>query len=300
LSPGGEGVECQPISMHEPAAIWTIAILAVTALTSFQGFRHPAFLERYIFNPAAVLRDKEYDRLITSGFLHADWVHFGFNAFSLYSFGGLVEEIFGAGTLLLIYFGSILGGSLLSLYLHRHHDYRALGASGGVCGVIFASIFLVPGGRIMMFPLPVPIPAWLYAILFLVGSFIGLRRQIGNIGHDAHLGGAVIGLLITTALHPGIVRASPVLYAAVMTVSVALFGYLWLNPLFLPPASLWARWRQRRAGEKARRAGARALTKEEEIDCLLDKISRSGLHTLNAAEKKELNSFSARKRPPGQ
>ena len=286
--------------MSEPIAIWTLAILVVTALTSFQGFRSPAFLERYIFDPAAVLGHKEYYRLITSGFLHGDWFHFGFNAFSLYSFGSAVETVFGAGTLLPIYFGSILGGSLLSLYLHRHHDYRALGASGGVCGVIFASIFLLPGGGVMVFPVPVAIPTGLYAILFLVLSFIGLRRQTGNIGHDAHLGGAIIGLLIATALHPGIVRASPVLYAAVMTLAVGLFAYLWWNPLFLPPASLWARWRQRRAAGQARRAGARELSKEEEIDCLLDKISRSGHHTLTAAEKRELNSLPDRKRPPGQ
>ena len=124
--------------------------------------------------------------------------------------------IYGPRTLLLIYFSSILGGSLLSLFIHRHHDYRALGASGGVCGVIFASIFLLPGSSITMFPLPIGIPAYLYAVLFLVGSCIAHRRRSDNIGHDAHLGGAIIGLLVAAALYPKLIFAAPWVIAGVL------------------------------------------------------------------------------------
>ncbi len=281
--------------MNEPIGPCTLAIIALMALASFQAFRSPAFMAKFIFDPTAILRDKEYWRLISSGFLHGDWMHFFFNAYSLYAFGNYLELIFGFGTLLLIYFGSILGGNLLSLYLHRHHNYRALGASGGVCGVIFASIFLLPGGGIYLFPVPFAIPSWLYAILFIVGSFVGLRRQIGNVGHDAHLGGAIIGLLITTALHPAIVQEGPLLYGTVMVLAVGLFVYLWLNPLYLPTANPLARWPHFRANTRTPRASQETpLREQEEMDRLLEKIAKSGLDGLTPAERKRLETLSKR------
>ena len=102
-------------------------------------------MERWIFNPRAILVDKDYHRLYTCGLIHANWTHFAFNAFSFYSFARGIEMLYGPSTMLFIYGCSILGGSLLSLIIHRNHEYRALGASGGVCGIIFASIFLLPG-----------------------------------------------------------------------------------------------------------------------------------------------------------
>lgn len=285
--------------MNEPLAPATILIVVITAIVSFRGFGNRRFLERFLFDPQAILRDREHYRLVTSAFLHADMFHLFFNVFSLYSFGSGIELVFGLRDLLLIYFGSILGGSVLSLWLHRHHEYRALGASGGVCGVIFASIFLMPGGSVVIFPVPVPLPAWLFAIVFLVVSFIGLRRQLGNVGHDAHLGGAIIGLLLTTALHPRIVPASPRLFAAVMLLSAALFVYLWLNPLLLPPRSLLARWREWRAARRTRPREMSLADAHAELDRLLDKIARSGMDSLTAAERQRLRSLAARTKRAG-
>ena len=282
--------------MDGPPAICTLAILLITGATSFQGFRNPAFQERFIFDPAAILRDKEYFRLVTSGFLHVDWIHFAFNAFSFYSFARLIEFVFGIPTLLLIYFGSIIGGSLLSLYIHRHHEYRALGASGGICGVIFASIFLLPGGGIMMFPLPVPIPTWLYAVLFIVGSFIAMKRQIGNIGHDAHLGGAIVGLLVATALHPSIVPASPKLYFGVMGLSAAMLAYLWLNPMLLPASSFLGRWHDFLSETRWRWTKSTQAREDKEMDRLLEKIASSGIHSLSLLERKRLDLLAERRR----
>ncbi len=284
--------------MNQPAAICTILILVLTGCVTFLGFRDPRFQARLIFNPTAILRDKEYYRLVTSGFLHADWIHFGFNAFSLYAFGQNVEAWFGVGTLLLIYFGSIVGGGLLSLYLHRHHEYRALGASGGVCGVIFASIFLLPGGGVMVFPLPIAIPSWLYAIVFLLGSFAALKRQVGNIGHDAHLGGAVVGLLITTALYPGIVRENPVLYPVVLGLALVLFGYLWLHPLYLPSRNLADLWQDLRSRTTRRDEPEDAEPDRQVVDQLLEKISRTGLGSLTRSERRQLERFSKERGNP--
>jgi len=203
--------------------------MAVTVLVSIGGFASAPFMERCLFEPEAILRYRQYHRLITSGFLHANWPHLAVNMFSFYSFGGSIESLIGPSTLLVVYFSSILGGNLLSLLLHRNHAYRALGASGGVCGVVFASIFLIPGSSVYLFPVPVPIPASIFAVLFIVISFFGIQSRRGNIGHDAHLGGAVIGLLVTTLLHPVIIAESPILWMTVVALSVALFIYLHVN-----------------------------------------------------------------------
>jgi membrane associated rhomboid family serine protease len=216
--------------MNEPIAPFTIVIVAVTALVSAAGFASPRVTERYLFESEMILRRRQYERLVTSGFLHANWAHLLVNMFSFYSFGGYLESIIGAPTLLTVYFSSILGGNIVSLLLHRSHAYRALGASGGVCGIVFASIFLLPASSVYVFPIPVPIPSSIYAVVFIAISFFGIRSRRGNIGHDAHLGGAIIGLVVTTLLHPRIVPARPILWTAVMGISIALFAYLYRNP----------------------------------------------------------------------
>ena len=112
-----------------------MTVLVLTALASIYAFQRPGIRERWIFNPQAILADKEFYRMFTCGLIHADWVHFAFNAFSFYSFAQNIEFIYGAKTMLVIYGSSIVGGSMLSLLIHRHHEYRALGASGGVCAL---------------------------------------------------------------------------------------------------------------------------------------------------------------------
>ena len=277
----------------EPLALATMAILIVTAVATLAAFQRPALRERWIFNPQAILADKQYERMLTSGLIHADWPHFIFNAFSFFLFARLIEGTYGMTTLLLIYCASILGGSLLSLVIHRHHDYRALGASGGVCGVIFAFIFLVPGSSIVVFPLPFGIPAILYAVIFLVASFVGQRRQIGNIGHDAHLGGAIIGLLTATAMYPKLVFAAPATFAVVLGVSLAILSLLVFDPfrLLLRKADEPV---VRNDGERMRRYRENRNRNEKivEVDALLDKVSRNGMESLSAAQRKNLEQLS--------
>jgi len=216
--------------MNEPTGLFTIVIIAITALVSAAGFASPPFVERYLFEPEMVLRRAQYYRLLSSGFLHANVAHLVVNMFSLYSFGGSIESTAGAPTFIVIYFSSMLGGNLLSLFLHRNQAYRALGASGGVCGVIFASIFLIPGSSVYMLPVPVPIPSSVYAVLFIAISIFGIQSGRGNIGHDAHLGGAIIGLIVTTLLYPRIVTQNAYLWTLVMGIAVVLFIYIYRNP----------------------------------------------------------------------
>ncbi|MEZ4396923.1 MAG: rhomboid family intramembrane serine protease [Candidatus Krumholzibacteriia bacterium] len=215
--------------MDASPALVTVAIIIATVVVSALGFRDEQVVRRFLFDVQAVRAGQLY-RLFTAGFLHASLPHLLFNMFSFYSFARLIEQVYGPLPLALIYVAAILGGNLLALAMHRNQVYRALGASGGVCGVIFASIFLLPGGSVTVFPIPMAIPSWLFAILFVVATGAGMRSGFGNIGHDAHLGGAIIGLLVTTALYPGIVARSPALYAAVMALSVGLLIYTYRRP----------------------------------------------------------------------
>jgi membrane associated rhomboid family serine protease len=271
---------------HNPIAWATFALIAATCVFSFLGFRDQRFEDRYIFCPGSILSGKEYFRLVTSGFLHANVPHLLFNMMSLYSFGTAIEFIYGPIQLLLIYFASIIGGDLLSLWLHRHHEYRAYGASGGVCGIIFAHIVLLPGGSIGAFFIPLSIPTWAYAILFLLGSFYALKASKDNVGHDAHIGGAIIGLLTATALHPEVIRYQPMLLASLLTISVGLFIYLFKNPLFLPIKSFVGSSSTR----KQKPTSFRERTRE--VDRILEKISTHGLHSLKEEERQLLHSMS--------
>jgi membrane associated rhomboid family serine protease len=272
--------------MSPETPIATILIIIATGVVSFLAFNNGALKDKLIFSSQAILANKEYYRVVTSAFVHADWPHLFFNMFSLYLFAENMEPAIGIGCFVLIYFASIIGGGLLSLYLHRHHEYFSLGASGGVCGIIFSSVFLFPGSRIGFFFLPVGIPGWLYAILFLGSEFYGGRRQQANIGHDAHLGGAIIGLLTATALFPEIVRWSPRLYATVIVLTLGMFVYFWKNPLNLPLAN-WLR-HESAPREKLHRPGPTA----EEVDAVLDKVSREGVQSLTKKEREILEKAS--------
>lgn len=181
--------------------LWTIII--GTGIASIKGFENDFFFNRYKFNISAILEKKQYERLLTSGFLHADWAHLFFNMLALYFFGPVVIDHLSSNLFLFIYFGSMLGGSLLSFYTEKNRpSYSAIGASGAISGIIYAAIAIDPHLKMMIFPLPVALPGWLFAIAYLYYSIFGMRNAWGNTGHSAHLGGAVSGLLLTLCIFP--------------------------------------------------------------------------------------------------
>ncbi len=281
--------------MDMPITTCNGLVILVTSVVSYLGFRNSEVRQRYLFEPESILAGKQYYRLVTSGFLHADWSHLFLNMLTLYWFGSGVEAFVGSTRYLMVYFGAIVGGSLLSLYVHRHHVYQAYGASGGACGLIFAHILLFPWSRIMVFPLPYYIPTWLYAIGFVVGSFYALKRGKDNIGHDAHLGGALVGFLIAAALVPAAVRYNFRIFLLLLGLNLGVLIYLWFNPLFLPSESFLdrgcsaepKRWRVIR-----RRPAPRQL----KVDDILEKVSKSGIHSLSAEEKAALTRTSEKYR----
>jgi membrane associated rhomboid family serine protease len=285
----------------ERYAYCNYAVMAVTCWVSFLGFRDAGFEADYIFWPEAILARRQYYRLLTSGFLHLNWYHLAMNMASLYFFGPLIELHYGPAQFLLIYLAAMVGGDLLALYLHRFHDYRALGASGGVSGIILAHIFLFPGGKIGMMFAPIGIPSWLYAVAFLLASFYGMQRQMTNVGHDAHLGGALVGMFTAAALHPLVIRHSPRLFAAISVGTALLFIYVARNPLFLPLDGLDFTKKESRPTRKRfflfprRKSQAPPTTfsrPDRRVDAILQKISAQGLHSLSEEERKLMDEVS--------
>ena len=182
-----------------------LIIIAVTAIISFIAFNNQQLFEKYKFNVGAILQKKEYIRLLSAGFLHADLMHLLFNMMTLYFFGPIVVEAFGEIGFLLVYFGSILLGNIFSLYLYKNQPwYSAIGASGGVSGILFASIAMIPDLGIMFFFIPIPIPGYIFGFLYFAYSVYMMLnpKQHDNIGHAAHLGGAFFGLVYAIALQP--------------------------------------------------------------------------------------------------
>ncbi len=178
----------------------TIIIIAANVIISYKGFGDFGFFEKYKFNVGALRRGEQF-RLFSSGFLHVDNSHLFFNMFSLYFFADIVINDLGIYGFLIIYVGSLLLGNLLSLYFHKEeYHYSAVGASGAVMGVIYSAILLKPGMSLYMFFIPIPIPAYLFGIGYLLYSIYGMKNRVGNIGHDAHFGGAIGGYVITLIL----------------------------------------------------------------------------------------------------
>jgi membrane associated rhomboid family serine protease len=294
----------------ERYAYCNLLVIAITCLVSFLGFRDAAFKDKYLFWPEAILAWRQSYRLITYGFLHQDGLHLLMNMLSLYFFGPLIERIYGPAQFLAIYLAAMIGGGLLALYVHRYHDYRALGASGGVAGIIFAYILLFPVGSINIYFLPIGIPSWLYAIVYLAGSFYSMQRGMSNVGHDAHLGGALVGLFTAASFHPSAIRYHPWWFAGITVGTVLLFIYLARNPLFLPLEGIDftkakgrpATWPKRFSGifhftrRKSPTAPVPFSRPEREVDALLRKISESGFDSLTKEEKDMLNEISSKYR----
>lgn len=206
--------------------IATIVIIGATFIVSIMGFGNRRLVERCLFSVGAVIRNKELHRLITSQFIHAGWGHLIFNMISLYSFGAIVERQFGPLFLAALYFCGALCGDLVALAIKRKNPgYAAVGASGAVCAVIFASIFLLPGGSIYIMPIPVPIPSWAYAIIFMAVSLYGMGSANSMIGHEAHVGGALAGIAWAVISDSSVLARDYLLLAALTVPVIILLVY---------------------------------------------------------------------------
>ena len=184
----------------------TVVIITANAIMSFKGFSDRLFFEKYKFNVGNIRRGEQI-RMFSSGFLHVDVTHLLFNMFTLYFFADAVISKLGNFNFIIIYLASLIFGNLLSLYFHKEeYWYSAVGASGAVTGVLYAAILLQPEMELMMFFIPIPIPGYIFGIGYLAYSIYGMKKGIGNIGHDAHFGGAIGGYVVTLLLMPSLFK----------------------------------------------------------------------------------------------
>lgn len=184
----------------------TVLLIAINIIISFIGFSNRDFMRKLIMWPYGVKREKQYYRMVSSGFLHADYIHLFFNMFTLYFFGSNLEIIFGQYQLggstayLVLYFLGLIVSDIPSYLKHRNDPgYQSLGASGAVSAVVFAVILFNPWGAIYIYG-AIKISAAVYAVLYIIYCIYMGRQSHDNVNHDAHLWGAVFGLAFAILL----------------------------------------------------------------------------------------------------
>ncbi len=204
--------------------IATIVIIAANVLVSFKGFNDGTFFERYKFGIGPIKAGQK-ERMLTSGFLHVDLTHLFFNMFTLYFFANVVISWFGPGKFLIIYFISLIAGSLLALFFHKNEPhYSAVGASGAVTGILYAAILLQPDMQLGIMFIPIPLPAYVFGIGYLLYSIYGMKSRLGNIGHTAHFGGAIGGYATTLLFMPKLIITDTVMVLLLAVPIIILFA----------------------------------------------------------------------------
>lgn len=188
-------------------------ILAVTIIVSAIGLSSPRFIEQTVLRPYAIARGSRYETLITSGFVHANVGHLALNLITFYSFAYLLERRIGTAPFTILYFAGMLLSAIVTCIKRRNDpNYAALGASGAILGVLFAAILYYPTQRLFILPIPIPIPAPLFALGYLAFSYFASDRGTGQTtwgrtNHDAHIAGALTGVLFVLLTDPGQFRA---------------------------------------------------------------------------------------------
>lgn len=188
-------------------------IFANIAITLWVWYLRGDYFDKLAEWPYQIVNEHRYYQTITSAFLHANWMHLLFNMFTLFSFGPVLEGMFahnfgqmqGSLYFFFIYFISLLSGSLLTVVFNfRKPNYVAVGASGAISGIIFSYVIFFPFSKILVFF--IPMPAFLFVFVYIGISIFGIKSKFGNIGHEAHLGGAIGGIIATFLLIEGSFR----------------------------------------------------------------------------------------------
>ena len=191
----------------------TIILIIITSLISILCFSGTLNVRKMMFNAFSIWHGKEWYRMLTHGLVHGGWGHLFFNMLTLFFFGRVVEEYFSlafgdtAGIILYLalYVSAIAVSSIWDLFKYRNDPgYNALGASGAVSAILFASILFEPKMGIYIYLIPIPVPGYIFAPLYLLYCWYMARRNMDNIGHTAHFWGAVYGLLFPLACRPDI------------------------------------------------------------------------------------------------
>jgi len=190
----------------------TLILIIITAASSIYGWNNPDVQNKWMFSPYSVYHGKQYYRFLTSGFIHSNTMHLIFNMIALYFFGGVIERIYeitfgiiGIVFYVITYIAGIIVANLKTYFNHRNSSfYNSLGASGGVASVLFASILYRPTVGICIY-FVICIPAFILGVIYLIYSFYSGKRMADDINHDAHLFGALFGIVFTILLRPTVI-----------------------------------------------------------------------------------------------
>ena len=206
------------------------AIIVSNVLLSFIGFKNQSFFKKYQFQIGKI-KSGEQIRMWSSGFLHVDFNHLFINMLSLYFFAGYVVYSLGEMKFLALYLSSLYIGNYLSfLYHNQQNEYTAVGASGAVSGIVYSAVLLYPDMKMLLIFFPIPLPGYIMASIYLIYTIYGIRKQGDNIGHTAHFGGALAGLVATIAFAPSVLISSKfTLLILASTLIIAAFIFKWKN-----------------------------------------------------------------------
>ena len=190
----------------------TLIIIIITVLTSIAAFESPRLFDKLALSPYFIIRNKEWYRVVTHGFIHANWAHLLINMLVLYSFGQALLYYLSFCTTknlihyLIIYFGGMICATITTIIKHRNnHAYRGIGASGAVSAVMFACIFFNPWGKLSFMGI-LPVPGIIFAVLYLFYCSYMSRKANDNINHDAHFYGAVFGFIYPVLIDPNLLK----------------------------------------------------------------------------------------------
>jgi membrane associated rhomboid family serine protease len=271
----------------------SLILMLLNIFVSYRGLKDHAFYERYAFRIAPVLVQKDYKRLVTSSFLHVSWMHLIFNMVALYFFSGSIESYLGSFVFILIYFAGAVGGNLLALSIHRHNSaYSSAGASGAITGIIFAAIAVFPGLNVGLFLLPISIPGWLFGLIYVGVSIYGIRSRRDNIGHDAHLGGGIAGLLVALLFHPSAIIDNYVTILIIALPAIAFIAFIVYKPGALLVDNMFFKSNRNLTVED--KYNMTRKQRQQQIDDILEKIHKRGINSLSKKEKMLLEEYSSR------
>lgn len=269
-------------------------LLAANGIFSWQGFENANLFNRYKFRVGDILAKKDYVRMLSSGFLHANWTHLIVNMIGLFSFGFALARELNVWQFIVLYFASLLMGNLLALFFNKgNYNYSAIGASGAVSGVVFASVLFYPYGSVLLFFI-IPMKTWIFGILFLLYSVYGMSKQNDNIGHEAHLGGAITGVILAIVFDPSVATDNIWLTAVLLILPLVIF--------FLRPKSGGGGYEftilnNDSSVKRTKRSVDdlyynKEFEREKELNALLEKVNYKGIESLSSREKKRLEELS--------
>lgn len=270
----------------------TLLLLIANIFCSVQGLNDRLSFERFNFHIKKILVHKNHERLVTAGFFHVNWLHLALNIASLCFLSGGLELQLGGAKYLLIFFASLLGGNLFALFIYRHRaNFNASGATGGITGILFATIALFPGFQIGFLGIHFPIPVWFYGFLYVLFSLYGIKSQRDNIGHEANLAGGLAGLITALLLSPTSFSSN---YLAILCITIPTIFFIFIivsMPRFIlvhnnffdqrtkPPATVLV-------------VPAEKIDHQQEIDLILEKIHQNGIGSLTKTELDKLDYYS--------